>query len=656
MNHNYLSNRAPLMENAFEELPLGTIMPDDWLYNQLKLQAAGLTGNLEEIWEFVGPNSGWLGGSGESWERGPYYCDGLIPLAYILKDPVLIKKSQKWIEWTLGSQREDGYFGPGGNDDWWPRMVILKVLIQYYGASKDSRVISFMTRYFKYQYRNIVEKPLQMWATARGGENLLCIYWLYNNTGEQFLLELADIIFRQTIDWTSVFLDFPYKHSTREYLSWDYFTQIGWDEIRNPQKISMEEAERLFQIYHQTHVVNVAMAIKEPAVYYQQSGKEEHKAAAYQGIGKLMEYHGVANGMFTGDEHLSGNDPTQGTELCAVVEYMFSLETLVKIFGKVEDADILEKVAYNALPATLKPDITGHQYDQQVNQIMCTVQERNWYNNEPDSNIFGLEPNFGCCTANMHQGWPKFVNCFWMSTGDDGLAAVIYGPCTVSAKVKDGRQVQIIEQTNYPFGGEIKFTIKECEQLRFPIRFRIPSWAKGARLLLNGNTLPDVVPGEFFTIDREWNSEDHVEINLPMNIRTSRWINNSVSIERGPLVFALGLGEEWKRLKGVDPYADWEVYPKSPWNYGILLDSKQPDKSFEVVERPIGFQPFSPRSAPVYLIAKGRKISNWTVQNSSAGDIPLSPVTSQEDSEDIVLIPYGSTNIRIAQFPEAMDV
>jgi DUF1680 family protein len=378
-------------------------MPKGWLYNQLKLQAEGLTGNLEEIWKFVGPDSGWLGGSGENWERGPYYCNGLIPLAYILKDSMLINKAQKWIEWTLNSQREDGYFGPEGNEDWWPRMVMLKVLIQYYGASGDNRIINFMTRYFKYQYENIIDRPLQMWGAARGGEDLLSIYWLYNKTGDQFLLELATIIFDQTIDWTNVFSDFPYKYSTREYLDWNYFTSIGWDEIKDPQKITVEEAEKLFQTYHQTHVVNVAMAIKEPAVYYQQSKQEELKDAVYEGIRQLMKYHGVANGMFTGDEHLSGNNPSQGTELCAVVEYMFSLETLIKIFGKVEDIDMLDKVAYNALPATLKPNLWGHQYDQQVNQVMCTEQQRNWYNNEPDSNIYGLEPNFGCCTANMHQ-------------------------------------------------------------------------------------------------------------------------------------------------------------------------------------------------------------------------------------------------------------
>ncbi|GHO89805.1 hypothetical protein KSZ_78110 [Dictyobacter formicarum] len=74
-------------------LPTGAIRPDGWLYEQLRLQAQGLTGHLDEIWPDVGPNSAWLGGTGEEWERGPYYCDGLIPLAYMLQDEQLIKKA-----------------------------------------------------------------------------------------------------------------------------------------------------------------------------------------------------------------------------------------------------------------------------------------------------------------------------------------------------------------------------------------------------------------------------------------------------------------------------------------------------------------------------------------------------------------------------------
>lgn len=101
-----------LKQPIFTPLPLGSIKPSGWIRNQLNIQADGLTGHLEEHWEDVGSDNGWLGGKGESWERGPYYVDGLLPLAYLLEDETLIRKAMKWVEWALSSQREDGMFGP----------------------------------------------------------------------------------------------------------------------------------------------------------------------------------------------------------------------------------------------------------------------------------------------------------------------------------------------------------------------------------------------------------------------------------------------------------------------------------------------------------------------------------------------------------------
>src|SRR5713101_6576130 len=171
---NYMQNRSPLSPTAFLDLPLGAIEPTGWLRNQLEIQAEGLSGHLDEFWPDVGPDSGWLGGSGESWERGPYYLDGLLPLAYLLKDERLIAKTQPWIEWTLASQGEDGQFGPRTNEDWWSRMIMLKVMIQYAEATGDERVGPFLTNYYRFQVAHLEDRPLAGWSQARGGENMLC--------------------------------------------------------------------------------------------------------------------------------------------------------------------------------------------------------------------------------------------------------------------------------------------------------------------------------------------------------------------------------------------------------------------------------------------------------------------------------------------------
>ena len=146
-----IRNRAPLAPSAFYLLPLGSVRPAGWLKDQLRIQANGLSGHLDETWADVGPNSGWLGGSGESWERGPYFLDGLVPLAYLLDDAILKAKAQRYVDWTLEHQAASGMIGPASNDDWWPRIVMLKTLTQYHDATGDTRVIPVMEKYFAYQ-------------------------------------------------------------------------------------------------------------------------------------------------------------------------------------------------------------------------------------------------------------------------------------------------------------------------------------------------------------------------------------------------------------------------------------------------------------------------------------------------------------------------
>ena len=205
-----VANRSPLQPNAFNPLPLGAVRPAGWLKNQLQIQAAGLTGHLDEFWNDVGPNSGWLGGSGESWERGPYYLDGLLPLAYQVNDATLIAKAKKWVDWSLTHQRADGEFGPPSNDDWWPRMVMLKVLTQYEEVTGDERVIPAMSRYFRYELESLPQRPLRDWGRYRWQDNVYSVLWLYNRTGDKNLLRLAHLLHDQGYDWESQFAHFTY--------------------------------------------------------------------------------------------------------------------------------------------------------------------------------------------------------------------------------------------------------------------------------------------------------------------------------------------------------------------------------------------------------------------------------------------------------------
>ena len=217
--HSAIKNCAPLAPNAFNPLPLGAIRPTGWLRAQLQIQANGLGGHLDETWPDVGPNSGWLGGTGESWERGPYFLDGLVPLAYQLDDAHLKAKAQKFIDWTLNNQQPNGMIGPASNDDWWPRMVMLKVLTQYQEATGDARVIPVMQRYFAYQLAQLPTRPLRDWGKFRWQDEALSVLWLYNRTGDANLLDLAQLLHQQGYDWQASSPTFQYtQRITAEYI------------------------------------------------------------------------------------------------------------------------------------------------------------------------------------------------------------------------------------------------------------------------------------------------------------------------------------------------------------------------------------------------------------------------------------------------------
>jgi hypothetical protein len=258
----------------------------------------------------------------------------------------------------------------------------------------------------------------------------------------------------------------------------------------------------------------------------------------------------------------------------------------------------------------------------------------------------------------MHQGWPKFAASLWMATPDQGVVAVAYAPNVLRTTVRGGTRVRIAENTTYPFTGDISFVVDTSRPSRFPLRLRIPGWATGATISLNGKLQAgDVVAGTFYTVNRQWNKDDRVVLRFPLQVRASEWYHDSVTLERGALIFSLKIGEHWRRLDhGMShparlPAADWEVLPTTPWNYGLILDAANPGRRVRIVTRPLGQFPFSPEGTPVELIVKGRQIPGWKLVDGTAGPLPVSPVVSTEPVESLTLIPYGAAKLRITAFP-----
>jgi Beta-L-arabinofuranosidase, GH127 len=664
-NNFYLGNRAPLAPNPLIKLPVTAIKPQGWLLEYLNRQRDGLTGNLGNISVWLQKkDNAWLSkdGKGEwGWEELPYWLKGYGNLGYILNDQKIIDETRIWIEGAINSQRPDGNFGPyltfkDGTQDFWANMIMLYCLQSYYEYSGDPRVITLMTDYFKFQLTVPDNKFLTgYWQRIRGGDNLHSVMWLYNITGEKFLLELMEKIHRCTANWSSR------GHSL--------------DSVRNPkEKREGMEWPSWYGDLIDWHNVNVAQAFREPAQYFQLSKDSSHLKATYDNFHIIRKYFGqVPGGMYGSDENARPgyDDPHQGVETCGMVEQMNSDEHLFRITGDIFWADHAEEVAFNTYPAAVMPDFRSLRYITSPNMVL-NDDKNHWPGISNKGPYLMMNPfSSRCCQHNHAQGWPYFAENIWMATPDNGLCAAIYSASEVSAKVGDGQHVTIKEISNYPFEETIRFQISLDENSIFPLYLRIPKWCNNAGIRINGEAIEiEKAAGKFILIKRTWRNDDEVELQLPMKISVKTWQqnHNSVSVNYGPLTFSLLIGEEYikkesdktaqwdaKWQKGADTklWPSYEIHPTTNWNYGLVLNEDEAAENFTVERRPWPASnfPFTTGDVPIVIKAKGKIIPNWKIdENGLAGKLMDSPVMSSGPDEVITLVPMGAARLRVSAF------
>ena len=596
------------------------LKPMGWLRRQLRLQADGLCGNLDRVWPDV-RDSAWFGGEREGWERAPYWLDGFVPMAYLLEDEELIARANRCIDQILERQQPDGWICPVPPEqrrgyDLWAVLLIGKVLTHCYSCTRDERIPGALYRMMKNLHGQLRDGTVSLtrWGAYRWYEGFVALRLLRERGAEAWMDDLARLLAGGGMDYRRV--------------------ETLWERPLNKWTFD-------------THIVNLCEMLRCEPLTCDMLGQEDRGLAEHF-YRRLREFNGTAVGTFTGDECLSGISPTQGTELCAVVELMDSMEQLYAYTGNRVWAERLERVAFNALPAALTEDMWAHQYVQMVNQIDCTPFPGKSYfrTNNSEAHRYGLEPHFGCCTANFGQGWPKLALSAFLRA-PDGVLGALPLPSRLCTEWK-GTPVRITLTTDYPFRNHMHYRVEADGDTDMRLHVRIPSFARNLRV--NGwdhGRRGELVRNGF----RQGVTELEIDFDVDTVLETRP--HGLRCLRRGSLVFSLPVEAECTRVEyvkhGVErkyPYCDYDYRGISDWNLAFA------GWEFRVEECGVSDIPFSQSHPPLRIHANLCHI-NWGLADgyeTVCAPVPLSrrPLDAPTDR---LLIPYGCARLRMTELP-----
>lgn len=622
----YTPNAAPLQPTAFLRLPAGAVRPAGWLSGQLQLQLAGLNGRYQDTSHFLNyATSGWIHSANAGWEEVPYWLRGYGDLAYLTGDGSALANTQQWITGILGTQAADGFFGPtalrtslNGGPDFWPFLPMIQALRSFYEYSGDTRIIPALSSFFRFMAAQNGSVFSSSWVSFRLADALDCIFWLYNRTGDQSLLTLADTMHARGANWVN--------------------------NIPTP------------------HNVNIAQGFREPALYALRNGQASLTQATYQDYNSVMNVYGqFPGGGFAADENyrVGSTDPRQGFETCGIVEFMASHELLTRLTGDPVWADRCEELAFNMLPAALDPSGKGTHYITSANSVDLNDVPKNqgqFQNGFAMQSYMAGVDQYRCCPHNYGMGWPYFTEELWLASPDKGLCAAMYAPCSVTAKVADGTSVTIVETTDYPFADTITLALSMPKPLAFPLYLRVPGWCTAPAIKVNGQSVNAPAGPAFAIVNRTWSNGDTVTIQFPSQVNVRTWAANhdSVSVYRGPLAYSLQIGENFVQTAGSAEFPQYDVHATTAWNYGLALPTSNPAGAltFHASGSPLAANPFTHGGNPLTISAPAQQIAGWQADGENVvTPLQTSPALATGATSSLTLIPMGAARLRITAFP-----
>ena len=647
---------------ALRALPPGTVLPEGWLRTLLEKQAAGLGSHLPEVsWPFTRDYWGeehegayWMPEQEYEvwwpWEQKAYWIDGATRLAILLKQDELFKRAIRPIAYTMSHPDREGYLGPEVFQDpladyhRWPHTVFFRAAAAAYDAQAPVPGLSREEIARAIQRHYLIDEA-SYGKPKRNVNNIEIMLWCYSATGDRRLLTLAEN-------------------------AWHEYQKYADDPENADLGILRVESDAPINAHGETY----AETSKQPAILYLHTGKQEYLRFAEDAQRRIFDHHMLIDGIPSTSEWFGPTTSLDSHETCDIADLTWSWGYMLQATGDGVWGDRIERACFNAAPGALKKDWKALQYFSCPNQVLATLDsDHNWPKfKEHGGGMMAFQPNPGvrtaCCGGNVHRIFPNYVIRMWMTAAEGGLAAVLYGPSTVTLPLGlEKVPVQITQETNYPFEEQIRFKVR-CERpVEFPLSLRIPDWCASPQISVNGKTvLLSRTPKGFFVLHRAFRSGDEVTLTLPMRVAVTHWPQNGIGVERGPLVYSLAIQPRWS--SNVEPrystaeYPAWQATPESYWSYGLALDAGALEKQIIVSTlRPTPEKALDPWSnPPVQLKVPAKRITNWAMQSNPENlaqkfTPPLPAVKTMKINpavEQITLQPYGSTHLRLTIFPD----
>lgn len=654
---------SPLLQPlAFAPARLSAVSPAGWLAAALAQQAAtGQTGQLALFWPPVNA-SVWLGGDADGYlhEDAPYFLAGAVPLAALLRNAGLPDphdvggQVRAALARIVANQSASGWLGPDdthSGDQYWARYNVIAAFLQQADGepAAAAALIPAALRYVAAATRRALQPTgsyqINDWSAARAHDFLLSLYFLLDHFDEYAAAGLVPAGISEATLYNAAAV--AHAQALGNGAVWEeYFSSADFPNSTVTQNFGMLD-----------HGVNVQQAIKTGGVWWRQLANASLVDSTHERLRVLDLYHGSPSGVVQADEHLAGKEPQHGTELCGIVEAMYSFEVLGDILGEPIFYDRAERAAYNALPGAMTKDQSAHNYLSSSNEVQAAVSDPHiWLTDGPYAEIYGLAPNFGCCTANHHQGWPRFAARLHKTTPDGGVAVTLWAPGTTALQLAGGGGATTVAvETTYPFGDDAVVTVSA--PVGTPVRLRVPGWAGGAaRVCVAGGACSALANGTFFLTLQATAVATYTVDFAPAVVVDATYFAGSAAVYRGALLYALAIGENVTTIaSGPRGFDDYSVHPTSAWNVALQVDPANPAAALTFARAgPPGPSPFG--SVTQTLTGVGVLLPGWVMFNNSAASPPPSPVDCGQagacgDRINITLVPYGTTLLRVAALP-----